>query len=167
MDCYNSWANLRCSSCTPLGENLLEMGLLDPIALRGCNFWSMPWSQFRFILSLEINGVPGFTITLNKHSPRPSKNWNDPGSKYTKWNKHGDMLSVSILFEYLVKLFLFLCNIGAYRVVVLWPTFHVFSTIFEMFGSSRYVFYFTLPIARWGRAKNNRHFQMHLLEWQW
>ena len=28
VDCYNSWANLRCSGCSPLGENYCEMGLL-------------------------------------------------------------------------------------------------------------------------------------------
>ena len=26
--CYNSWANLRCSGCSPLGENCSETGLL-------------------------------------------------------------------------------------------------------------------------------------------
>ena len=29
MGCRNSWANLRCSTYSPLGENLCEMGLLN------------------------------------------------------------------------------------------------------------------------------------------
>ena len=28
VGCYNSWANLRCSGCYPLGENYCETGLL-------------------------------------------------------------------------------------------------------------------------------------------
>ena len=28
LGCKSPWANLRCSSCSPLGENLCEMGLL-------------------------------------------------------------------------------------------------------------------------------------------
>ena len=31
VGCYNSWANLRNSSCSPLGENLCEIGLLHNV----------------------------------------------------------------------------------------------------------------------------------------
>ena len=31
--CYNSWANLRCSDCLPLGENYYETGLLQRVSL--------------------------------------------------------------------------------------------------------------------------------------
>ena len=44
VDCYNSWANLRCSSCSPVDEKSLWNGTIEiPMCLKR---WSLYWNAF-------------------------------------------------------------------------------------------------------------------------
>ena len=48
--CYNSWANLPCSGCSPLGENCCETGLLEAKSCHDTNFF-YHWCTGDFVMT--------------------------------------------------------------------------------------------------------------------
>ena len=75
VGCYDSWANLRCSGCSPLGENCCETGMeAIPTHTRwqrlSDRYWlnNNPTLQHRIdVQSLSIRGSLLFGITVLTH----------------------------------------------------------------------------------------------------